>query len=226
MRKLQFDLAQLQYLHSQQRLRLQQLGNEQADGLLGEIQRSHRDAIKYLQDFSLDDPYVRAAFQTSILWKLRFDFLLIRLVILFLSPTQRVVRLNSNAAMKSKGEFLNRLVHLAAEATSTSSSSSGGAGGGGGIPAEALVHAGAMKYLRTIHGELQANDFIVVDVILKEAALQELSRLLLSSTVWFDVTNGAAFASHHDDGLTFRSVQTLVQVQIQFNFDTLNLSIY
>ena len=112
-----------------------------------------------------------------------------------------MVRLSSNSALKSKTTLLNRLVHLQEDP---------------GLGAEALVHAGAIQYLHSIRNELLAHDFVVVDVILKEAALLELSRLLLSSTVWFDVTNGAAFAAHHNDGLAFPSVHTLVQVGYSF----------
>lgn len=108
-----------------------------------------------------------------------------------------MVRLNGNSELKSKTALLNRVVHLQRDE---------------GVAADALVHAGAIQYLHSIRNELQSHDFVVVDVILKDAALRELSRLLLSSTVWFDVTNGAAFAAHHNDGLAFPSVHTLVQV--------------
>lgn len=117
--------------------------------------------------------------------------------VLFLPYKQRVVRLNSQSALKGRTTHLNRLVHLEPDS---------------GLAAEALVHAGAIQYLHSIRNELQTHDFVVVDVILKDAALRELSRLLLASTVWFDVTNGAAFAAHHDDGLAFPSLHTLVQV--------------
>lgn len=113
--------------------------------------------------------------------------------------TQRVVRLNSNSALKSKTDYLNRLVHLPQE--------------GGAIDTSSLVHAGAMQYLKSLRKELLTHDFLVVDVILQEAALRSISRLLLSSTVWFDVTNGAAFAAHHDEGLVFPAVHSLVQVK-------------
>ena len=116
----------------------------------------------------------------------------------FLVFLQRVVRLNSNSALKGKAEYLNRVVHLEQDA---------------GLSADSLVHAGAIQYLHSIRSELQAHDFIVVDVILKDLAMRQLTRLLLSSTVWFDVTNGASFAAHHDDGLVFPSVHTLVQVR-------------
>lgn len=110
-----------------------------------------------------------------------------------------MVRLNSNNALKSKTEYLNRLVHLAPSGVIDSSTS--------------LVHAGAMQYLRSLRGELHTHDFLVVDVILQQAALRSISRTLLTSSVWFDVTNGAAFAAHHDEGLVFPEVHALVQVR-------------
>lgn len=116
-----------------------------------------------------------------------------------LLPTQRVVRLNSNSALKSKTDYLNRLVHLPQESSAFDTTS--------------LVHSGAMQYLKSLRKELLTHDFLVVDVILQEAALRSISRLLLSSTVWFDVTNGAAFAAHHDEGLVFPAVHSLVQVK-------------
>ncbi len=71
-----------------------------------------------------------------------------------------------------------------------------------------------MNYLHSIRAELQTHDFIVVDVILKEAAQREMSRLLLSSTVWFDATNGAAFAAFNDESLAFPTIHSLVQVSV------------
>jgi hypothetical protein len=59
---------------------------------------------------------------------------------------------------------------------------------------------------------LDTNDFAVVDVVLQKAAISHLAGLLLSSTVWFDVTNGKAFASHWDDGLIFPEFRQLAQV--------------
>jgi hypothetical protein len=44
------------------------------------------------------------------------------------------------------------------------------------------------------------SDFVVIDVMMKEAALDALSDVLLLSTVWFDGLDGRTFVSHHDDG--------------------------
>ena len=40
-----------------------------------------------------------------------------------------------------------------------------------------------------------------MDVILRPSALQYMATLLLSSSIWFDVTDGRTFLSHSDDGL-------------------------
>ena len=119
-----------------------------------------------------------------------------------------MVRLNSNSALKSKTSHLNRLLHLEPDT---------------GRSATDLVHAGAMNYLHSIRGELQTHDFIVVDVILKEAAQRELSRVLLASTVWFDATNGAAFAAFSDESLAFPTIHNLVQVLSKFPFHIVSI---
>lgn len=80
------------------------------------------------------------------------------------------------------------------------------------VSADELVHQGAMNYLHSIRREVDKHDYLVVDVILQDAAMKQLSQLMLSSTVWFDASNGAAFVSHHDDGLVFPTVHTLVKV--------------
>lgn len=113
--------------------------------------------------------------------------------------SQKVVRLNSNSAIADAGKHLNRALHVARD---------------DGLPAAQLVHAGAMQYLHSIRREVDAHDYLVVDVILQAPAMAHLSALLLTSTVWFDATNGAAFAAHHDDGLAFPTVHTLVQVRL------------
>ena len=74
-----------------------------------------------------------------------------------------------------------------------------------------LVHLGAIKYIQSIADTLTA-DFNVVDVLLKDSALLEISKALLTSTIWFDSSNGLGFVSHHDDGLVLESIRTLTQV--------------
>lgn len=77
-----------------------------------------------------------------------------------------------------------------------------------------LTHNGALKYLQSIAGDTEKSDFMVVDVLLQEPALRAISTALLSSTVWYDVTNGDTYVSHSDDGLgVFESVKTLTQVR-------------
>ena len=107
--------------------------------------------------------------------------------------------MNTYAALQGSSEYLNRALHIAEDPV---------------ITADRLVHRGAMDYLHSIRREIEAHDFLVVDVILQDAAMAQLASLLLSSTVWFDATNGAAFASHHDEGLMFKSVHNVAQVSL------------
>jgi hypothetical protein len=53
---------------------------------------------------------------------------------------------------------------------------------------------------------MSEHDFVVVDTLLKPPALEQISNYLLRSTIWFDVTNGAALVAHLDDGLVLQSV--------------------
>lgn len=110
---------------------------------------------------------------------------------------QKVVKLANNPTIQPHAELLNRAYFVDRDA---------------GIPAEKLVHSGAMQYLRSIRDQVEYHDYLVVDVILQDAAMAQIGRKLLSSTVWFDATNGAARASHHDEGLVFKTLHTLVQV--------------
>lgn len=49
--------------------------------------------------------------------------------------------------------------------------------------------------------ELQRNDFAVADVIIENKAAMEMTKALLMSTIWYDLTKGNTFAAHPDDGL-------------------------
>lgn len=77
-----------------------------------------------------------------------------------------------------------------------------------------MLHWGAINQLKEVsmQSALDRNDYIVLDVIMQQNALQDLHASLLNSSIWFDVTNGAAFVSHHDDGLMLSSVMSLAQV--------------
>ncbi len=76
-----------------------------------------------------------------------------------------------------------------------------------------LMHLGAAQHLQSVaQSSLRENDFLVVDVLLREPAMRQLSAALLTSTVWFDSTNGLSFAAHFDDGLVLESVRNLAQV--------------
>lgn len=105
-----------------------------------------------------------------------------------------------NSRIKDHIHRINRLVHLSDDRH---------------ISTTSLVHLGAMRYLQSVSVQLMQNDFLVVDVIMQPTALRQLSEVLLGSTVWFDVTNGASFVSHYDDGLVFESISSVVK-QISF----------
>lgn len=55
-------------------------------------------------------------------------------------------------------------------------------------------------------------DYFVVDVVMQEPFLDRVTNQLARSTIWFDLTNGATFCSHFDDGLFFHSFKDLSQV--------------
>lgn len=102
-----------------------------------------------------------------------------------------------NSRVKDHIHRINRLVHLSDDRHVSNTS---------------LVHLGAMRYLQSVSvQQLMQNDFLVVDVIMQPTALRQLSEVLLGSTVWFDVTNGASFVSHYDEGLVFDSISSVVK---------------
>jgi hypothetical protein len=212
--KLQFDLAQLEYLQSK---RIIKTDDDPAQEVLATITRSLTEVAQYLKDYKLNDSFVSVVPCTVFLFSNKFCsciFTIVLPILLYLFLSQRVVRLNTNSLLKAKSEYLNRLVHLESDSSNNAV-----------IASESLVHMGAMNYLKSIASQLQSTDFIVVDMIMQVPAMQELSRLLLSSTVWFDVTNGATFAAHYDDGLVFSTVTQLVQVQLVFGIWYLPLSL-
>jgi hypothetical protein len=75
-----------------------------------------------------------------------------------------------------------------------------------------IGQVGAMGYLKSVMTRLENADFFVVDDVLELSALASLSRLLLTSTFWFDATNGVSFAAHSDDGMTQQSFFNFGQV--------------
>jgi hypothetical protein len=94
------------------------------------------------------------------------------------------------------------------------------------IEYESFVHIGAIKHLQAMSNELLTNDFIVVDVILIEKTLEMLSKMLLSSTIWYDVTNGNSFVAHSDDGLIHQSFANLAQqVALALSVDKMKLNV-
>jgi len=75
-----------------------------------------------------------------------------------------------------------------------------------------------LKQIGTASQQLNNADFIVIDVILQQHILTELSQLLLESTIWFDSTNGECFVSHFDDGLVYPQFKMLAKVRKKLLF--------
>ena len=64
-----------------------------------------------------------------------------------------------------------------------------------------ICHQKALENMELAVLELERNDFAVVDIILESKAAKEMTDILLTSTIWYDLTKGNAFAAHPDDGL-------------------------
>ena len=99
--------------------------------------------------------------------------------------------------MEESGGSLNRLMHIANEPAYDISIS--------------MAHDGALEQMALASAELPKSDFVVVDVILMRHVISSLSNILLTSTIWFDHTNGKAFATHYNDGLAFGIFKRLAQ---------------
>ena len=69
------------------------------------------------------------------------------------------------------------------------------------ITKEKFSYPEALKSLQQAYLEINRNDFAVVDILLDTKIIREMSTILLTSTIWFDSTNGKVFAAHPDDGL-------------------------
>ena len=77
----------------------------------------------------------------------------------------------------------------------------------------------ALKHLQKAYLELNRNDFAVIDILLDTKLVSEMSHILLTSTIWFDSTNGKAFAAHADDGLGIYSIfSNFCRVLLQLGF--------
>lgn len=114
---------------------------------------------------------------------------------------QKLFQISSqDTSISSYLTALNRAVHISSQDADAAS----------------LTHTGAIKYLQSIAGggDTEKSDFMVMDVLLQDQAMRDMSTALLTSTVWFDVTNGGSFVSHPDDGLVFESVKTLTKVRV------------
>jgi hypothetical protein len=68
-----------------------------------------------------------------------------------------------------------------------------------------LFQWGALQQIKQVIDEhaLDRNDFVVLDVLLQPKSLDSIRKILTTSTIWYDATNGAAFVAHFDDGLAF-----------------------
>jgi hypothetical protein len=92
--------------------------------------------------------------------------------------------------------YLNRALHLAPDYESKNP----------------LMHWGAIKQLKSVvHGQ-HDKDFVVVDIVMPISVLHNITSLFRTSTIWYDIANGAAFVSHHDDSLYFTAVAAFSQV--------------
>ena len=92
---------------------------------------------------------------------------------------------------------LNRVLHLEREQISSASEASS-ASASEYSKYSKLFFSGAIEYLKTSTWEV--SDFVVMDTVLQQWAMETMRRVLLLSTIWFDITNGRCFAAHHDDG--------------------------
>lgn len=70
----------------------------------------------------------------------------------------------------------------------------------------------ALTHISQTLEQLQASDFIVVDVLVKPKVLTSLTSWLMTSTVWFDSNNGESWASYNDDGLIHPDFASLAKV--------------
>lgn len=76
-----------------------------------------------------------------------------------------------------------------------------------------IGQAGAMSYLKKVMTNIGHADFFVIDDVLEPSALVTLTQMLLTSTFWFDATNGVAFVAHFDDGMSQASFYNFGQVR-------------
>ena len=76
----------------------------------------------------------------------------------------------------------------------------------------------AMGYMRSVLTDgIESADFLVIDNALDSSGQDALTRVALTSTFWFDVTNGGAFVAHSDDGMTQSLFYDFGQVRIVYS---------
>jgi hypothetical protein len=95
---------------------------------------------------------------------------------------------------------------------------------------QSLLQWGAVQQLRSIGVQhtIEENDFVVLDTLLHVDVIDYLFEVLSTSFIWFDSTNGAAFASHWDDGLsqisTLASIAKVVELFLPKVYKYISLS--
>jgi hypothetical protein len=80
-----------------------------------------------------------------------------------------------------------------------------------------VSHKAALDNLELAYLELKRNDFAVIDTIVDNKVYDKIVKILLTSTIYYDVTNGKVFVSYPKDGLVFKILQDFSQVFILFN---------
>ena len=102
----------------------------------------------------------------------------------------------SDEQLRIAGGAVNRVHHLARDYRTT-----------------ALMPKGAFQKLASISTEIRSHDYVVLDLVLESEVEDVMTEILLSSTVWFDASNGQVFLAHHDDGLVHDIFYDLGQVR-------------
>lgn len=111
------------------------------------------------------------------------------------------IRANEHKKIKNESKAINRLITIQENENHN----------------QLYLQKGLIRHLKGLRDHLESSDFLVIDQVLHADVIDQLSSILLKSTIWFDVTNGAAFCSHHDHGLVHHQFQFLSQ-QIAYLF--------
>jgi hypothetical protein len=82
----------------------------------------------------------------------------------------------------------------------------------GGMTTNPLYNNEALKQIQKASQQMTQSDFIVIDMVMDPTALSISNTFLSSRTIWFDNTNGQAYASFYDDGLVLPQFQSMAKV--------------